>query len=146
MDFKKIQEQEELQLCTFSPKINEEHKRNRSVSPNVRGFDSQVNRLKKGREEKEKKKQAYENLGRVKNSGALSKSQLKSAAPSFLTRDAPKLILEINIDGDRVEKLALKGDENPHLVSKKFVNMHGLEDEMVDVLEELVREQLDNLN
>ena len=66
--------------------------------------------MKKGREEKEKKKQAYENLGKVKKSAILSKSPSKSAAPAFLARDAPKLILEINIDGNRVEKLSLRGD------------------------------------
>ena len=75
----------------------------------------------------------------------MSKSPSKSVAPAFLARDAPKLILEINIDGNRVEKLCLKGDENPHLVSKKFVHMYGLDDEMIEVLESLVEEQLKNL-
>ena len=41
-----------------------------------------------------------------------------------------------------MEKLSLKGDENPHLVSKKFVHMHGLDEEMIEVLESLVEEQL----
>lgn len=74
-----------------------------------------------------------------------SKSPSRSIAPSFIDRDTPKLILEINIDGDRVEKLALKGNENPYLVSKKFVMTHGLEQEMVEVLAALVKEQLNNL-
>ena len=93
--------------------------------------------MHRGRKIHEEKKQALENIGRVKNP--------MKKAPSFISRDAPKLILEIKIDDSKVEKLSLKGNENPHLVAKKFVSMHGLEDSMVDVLESLIDEQLENL-
>lgn len=56
--------------------------------------------MQKGRENREKKKQAFENLGKVKGQG--DKKEGKSRAFSFLDRDAPRLILEINIDGDRI--------------------------------------------
>lgn len=64
------------------------------MSPVVNGYEKQVSRLNKGREEKEKRKQAYDNLGRVKNfSRNYSKSPNRSIAPSFIDRDTPKLIL-----------------------------------------------------
>ena len=86
-----------------------------------------------------------ENLGRVKNTEKYGKDSKRSKVPSFVSRDTPKLILEIRIDENRTEKLCLKGHENRRFVAKKFVNVHGLEDSMVDVLESLIDEQLDNL-
>jgi hypothetical protein len=50
--------------------------------------------LEKGRREKQKRKEALENLGRVKNKNL--------APPSFIEREKPRLILEIKV-GDRVE-------------------------------------------
>jgi hypothetical protein len=41
--------------------------------------------------------------------------------------------------GERVEKLQLKGDEDPRLVAKKFVRMHGLAEEMQEVLESIIQ-------
>jgi hypothetical protein len=64
-----------------------------------------------------------------------------SAPPSFIEREKPRLILEIKV-GERVEELRLKGDEDPRLVAKKFVRMHGLAAEMQEVLESIIQEQL----
>ena len=45
-----------------------------SVSPSVKGFSKQIDRMEKARIEKERKRLAYENLGRVKNARNHSKS------------------------------------------------------------------------
>ena len=39
-------------------------------------------------------------------------------------------------------QLKLKGDEEPRIVAKKFVIKYGLEESMIEVLEEVIEEQL----
>ncbi len=46
--------------------------------------------------------------------------------PSFIERDMPKLILEVNIGDGQIEKIKLKGDEDAKLVAKKFVSKYNL--------------------
>lgn len=75
----------------------------------------------------------------------MKKVASKATEPSFLSRDIPKLILEINIDETRVEHIRLKGDEDAKIVAKKFVSKYGLNDTMLSVLEELVDEHLRSL-
>ncbi len=65
--------------------------------------------------------------------------------PSFLDRDAPKLILEVNIGAGRIEKIKLNGNEDAKIVAKKFIMKHSLQNSMLSVLEELIDENLRNL-
>lgn len=81
-------------------------------------------------------KEAYNNLGKVKPN--------TQAPPSFIQREAPKLILEIKV-GERIEQLKLRGDEAPHLVAKKFIRKHALQEDMQSLLEEVISEQLAQL-
>lgn len=65
--------------------------------------------------------------------------------PSFLDRDTPKLILEVNIGAGRIEKIKLNGNEDAKIVAKKFITKHSLQNSMLSVLEELIDENLRNL-
>jgi len=52
----------------------------------------------------------------------------------------PKVILEIKVDESRIEKIKLYGSEEPRVVANKFVRKNGLAEEMIEVVEELIRE------
>lgn len=52
----------------------------------------------------------------------------------------PKVILEIKVDETRVEKIKLYGGEDPRVVANRFVRKNDLSEEMIEVVEDLIRE------
>lgn len=79
---------------------------------------------------------AYETLGKVRNPSKNRTFQ----PPSMLERSEPKVILEIKVDEYRIEKVKLYGGEDPHLVASRFVRKNNLGEEMLEVVEDLIRE------
>lgn len=70
--------QEELKQCSFTPKINRDrsplNKSRVKETKEVAGYSQQVQRMKQANLEREQKKQAYEDLGKVRINAARSKS------------------------------------------------------------------------
>ena len=133
IDHEALKEEEELKRCTFRPSTTNYRKPN---CASVKNYSKEVGRMQKGRQKKQERQEAYDNLGKVKTGG--------NAPPSFIEREMPKLILEIKVGG-RVEQLRLRGDEAPHLAAKKFISKHALEEDMQSLLEEVIAEQLAEL-
>jgi hypothetical protein len=151
-NFKKKDELEENEACSFRPKINHNYavSPQRSVHPSQgvpAGYKKVIQRLKKGEQKRTNFQTEYERIPRGENYEKNRNSDFNP--PKFLER--PKITkkevlvyVDVNIGGGRTGRIAIHKGDDARSLAKHFSNTYSLNSTMRESLEKLLQSYIDS--
>ena len=140
-----------MEDCTFTPKINEEHlvSDSQDSAKLVNGFSKAVRRVRIAAEDKKEIKDKIEKSVR---GGGYEEILKKSIKPFELTKygkkpkEFPLVIVEVNIRPGKIIKIALYSGDNPEKIADNFMKIYQLSkpnrDKLLAVLQNYLNTQI----
>uniref|UniRef100_A0A7S3CWP5 Uncharacterized protein n=1 Tax=Palpitomonas bilix TaxID=652834 RepID=A0A7S3CWP5_9EUKA len=166
-------EEREMEKCTFKPEIFTKKKRPASAKPATssggggggggggadkpaanaprapKGYKETIERMRRAKEMKEERKREEE---KVFSSDRYAKMSKKPVKPFNLltegrskTRSTPLLYMDVNLGPGKTGRIGIHENDDPKVLARNFAVAYQLDESMRDVLEDLIKAQINDV-